>query len=256
MNCLVKKIVAEFIGTFVLVFIACGTAALTHGNVVATSLAFGLALIAMAYSIGRISGCHINPAVSLGLAIDKRITWKEFAVYVCAQIVGGVAAALLFFGLTKWCLNGTPFSLYQASGDASNYVPFYSTFKKVTAARVVTALCVETLLTFIFVYVILNVTSKKANLGNFAGLIIGLTLVVVHLVGISITGTSVNPARSIATAISTAAFDGGKEALKQLWIFIVAPLAGAALAACAYKFLNNDECNCSKCECENNKDAE
>lgn len=238
---MLKKLIAECLGTFVLVFVACGTAALTHGNVVATSLAFGLALIAMAYTVGRISGCHINPAVSFGLAINKRITWKEFALYVCAQIVGGLLAAFIFFGLTKWCLNDTPVKLYQAVGDGSNYAPFFGTFHKLNAARIVTALVTEIVLTFIFVYVILNVTSKKADLAKYAGLIIGLTLVAVHLVGIGITGTSVNPARSIATAFTTAAFDGGKDALKQLWIFIVGPMLGALVAGFAYMFLHSED---------------
>lgn len=238
---MLKKLIAECLGTFVLVFVACGTAALTHGNIVATSLAFGIALIAMAYTVGRVSGCHINPAVSLGLAINKKISWKDFALYVCAQIVGGLLAAIIFFGLTKWCLSGTGIKLYQVSGNASNFAPFYSTFGKLNAARIITALVVEIVLTFIFVYVILNVTSEKSNVKNIAGIIIGLTLVGVHLVGISITGTSVNPARSIATAVSTAIYGGGKEALKQVWMFIVGPMAGACLAGVFYKFFHNDE---------------
>lgn len=238
---MLKKLIAECLGTFVLVFVACGTAALTHGNVVATSLAFGIALIAMAYTVGRVSGCHINPAVSLGLAVNKKISWTEFALYVCAQIVGGLLAAIIFFGLTKWCLAGTGVDLYYVSGNASNFAPFYSAFGKLNAARIITALVVEIVLTFIFVYVILNVTSEKSDAKNIAGLIIGITLIGVHLVGISITGTSVNPARSIATAVSTAIYGGGKEALKQVWMFIVGPMAGAALAGVFYKFFHNDE---------------
>jgi aquaporin Z len=238
---MLKKLIAECLGTFVLVFVACGTAALTHGNVVATSLVFGIALIAMAYTVGLVSGCHINPAVSLGLAINKKISWTEFALYVCAQIVGGLLAAIIFFGLTKWCLAGTGVDLYYVSGNASNFAPFYSAFGKLNAARIITALVVEIVLTFIFVYVILNVTSEKSDAKNIAGLIIGITLIGVHLVGISITGTSVNPARSIATAVSTAIYGGGKEALKQVWMFIVGPMAGACLAGVFYKFFHNDE---------------
>jgi aquaporin Z len=241
MNSLVKKAIAECLGTFVLVFFAVGTAIISGGDLVATALAFGLVIVAMAYSIGKISGCHINPAVSIACLITKRMSLKEFLVYVCAQIVGGLLAAIIFFGLTKWCLAGTGVDLYYVSGNASNFAPFYSAFGKLNAARIITALVVEIVLTFIFVYVILNVTSEKSDAKNLAGLIIGITLIGVHLVGISITGTSVNPARSIATAVSTAIYGGGKEALKQVWMFIVGPMAGACLAGVFYKFFHNDE---------------
>lgn len=238
---MLKKMIAECIGTFVLVFVACGTAALTKGELVATSLAFGLALIAMAYSIGRISGCHINPAVSLGLAINKKITWTEFGCYVVAQLVGGILGGIVLFGILKAGLNGTGQELFYAYGNASNYAVGYSAAGKLGALRIIGTLCVEIILTFIFVYVILNVTSSKSDAKNLAGLLIGLTLVAVHLVGIGLTGTSVNPARSIGTALSSVIYGGDKEALKQVWMFIVAPLAGGALAGVCYMFLHKED---------------
>lgn len=235
---LVKKAIAEAIGTFVLVFCACGTAAWTGGSVTATSLAFGLTIVAMAYSIGRISGCHINPAVSLGCLVAKRMTVKEFLVYVCAQVVGGLVGAIALFGIAKMAgLN--------LAGDACNAIVggFGNGF---TVGGTIGAILAEIILTCIFVYVILNVTDNNATEGDeykkgtaqIAGILIGLTLTLVHLVGIGLTGTSVNPARSVATAIGTAIFNGNLDALKQVWIFIVAPLAGGALAAVIYALLH------------------
>ena len=232
MNNLLKKAIAECIGTFTLVFVACGVAALTGGNLVGTSLAFGLVIVAMAYSIGRISGCHINPAVSLGCLLAKRMELKEFLVYVCAQIVGGFLGGLAIFGFAKM-------ANLQLVGDACNYV-VNNAAEGVTAGTIFSALLVEIVLTFLFVYVILNVTDEKAKLGNLPGLLIGLTLTLVHLVGIPLTGTSVNPARSLATAINAAIFNGSTDALAQVWIFLLAPLMGAALAALAFKLLHKD----------------
>ncbi|MBO7390268.1 MAG: aquaporin [Clostridia bacterium] len=229
---LLKKAIAEFIGTFTLVFVACGVAAATGGSLVATSLAFGLTIVAMAYSVGRISGCHINPAVSLGCLITKRMSVKDFCVYVCAQILGGFVGAVLVFGLFKM---GDKALL----GDACNYAVGFA--GELTAGGVIGALITEIVLTCIFVYTILNVTDEKAGTGKIAGIVIGLTLTLVHLIGINLTGTSVNPARSIATAIAAAIYNGTTDALAQVWMFIVAPLAGAAVAAVLYKVLHTEK---------------
>ena len=236
---MLKKLFAEFIGTFVLVFAACGVAAMTGGAIqgiegystVATALAFGLVIVAMAYSIGRISGCHINPAVSLACALDGRMTWKEFFGYVVAQVLGGFVGGLALFGIVK---------MAGASRvvDACNYVVGGA----VTGGSVVASLLTEIILTCIFVYVILNVTDGKQDAaGKKAGLIIGLTLTLVHLIGIRLTGTSVNPARSLATAFNSLIFDGSAEALKQVWIFLVGPLAGGVLATVLYRVLHNEK---------------
>ena len=232
MNSLFKKAIAECFGTFVLVFVACGVALATGGNLVATSLAFGLVIVAMAFSIGRISGCHINPAVSLGCLLTKRMNVQEFLAYVCAQVVGAVLGAVLLFG----CFKMSGVELNFAFG-ASNY----AVGGDYSIGGVIAALIVEVVLTFIFVLVILNVTDKKADqsgVSKFAGIIIGLTLVLVHLIGINLTGTSVNPARSIGTAVANLIYGKGElKALAHVWMFIVGPLAGGALAAVAYNAL-------------------
>lgn len=230
MNILTKKALAEFIGTFVLVFVACGVAALTGGSLVATSLAFGLTIVAMAYSVGRVSGCHINPAVSLGCLLTKRMTVKDFCVYVIAQILGGFAGGVLFFGICK--MGGV-----NLLGNACNGVVGGT----VDVGGIIGTLLTEIVLTCIFVYAILNVTDEKAGTGKIAGIVIGLTLTLVHLVGIGLTGTSVNPARSIATAFADLIYNGATEALAQVWMFIVAPLIGAAVAAILYKALNTEK---------------
>ena len=232
MNNLFKKAIAECIGTFTLVFVACGVAALTGGNLVGTALAFGLVIVAMAYSIGRISGCHINPAVSLGLLIAKKMELKEFFVYVCAQIIGGFLGGLAIFGFAKM-------ANLTLLGDACNYV-VNNGKEGLTAGTIFSSIFVEIVLTFLFVYVILNVTDERAKLGNFPGLIIGFTLTLVHLVGIGLTGTSVNPARSLATAINAAIFNGNTAALEQVWIFLLAPLVGAVIAALVFKALHKE----------------
>ena len=230
---LLKKGVAECIGTFVLVFVACGVAGATGGSLVATSLAFGLTIVAMAYSLGRVSGCHINPAVSLGCLLTKRMSVKEFAVYVVAQIVGGFLGAVLVFGIFKMA-NVSP------QGDACNYAVGFAA-NGLTAGGIIGALITEIVLTCIFVYTILNVTDEKAGHGKLAGIVIGLALTLVHLIGINLTGTSVNPARSIATAFSALIYNGTTDALAQVWMFIAAPLVGAAVAALLYKTLNGEK---------------
>ncbi|MCL2352788.1 MAG: MIP family channel protein [Firmicutes bacterium] len=210
----VKKYCAEAIGTAVLVFMGCGAAVFlgadASGGHLAVALAFGLSIVAMAYVIGSISGCHINPAVSLAMFMDKRLSLKDFIGYVVAQIVGGVVGAALL----KWIAWFAGFDKTGALGSNG-----------VSVVGVGGALVVEIVLTFIFVLVILAVTSDPAK-GGLAGIVIGLTLTFVHIVGIPLTGTSVNPARSIGPAL----FAGG-DALKSLWVFILAPLVGAAIAA-------------------------
>ena len=230
-----KKLLAECIGTFVLVFAACGVAALTGGSLVATAMTFGLVIVAMAYSIGRVSGCHINPAVSLGCAIAGRMSWIEFLGYVCAQVVGGFVGGVAIFGIVKM-------AGINRAGDACNAV----IGGDVTAGAVIGALLAEIILTCLFVYVILNVTDENAGTSKKAGVVIGFTLTLVHLIGIPLTGTSVNPARSLATALNAWIFDGTTTALAQVWIFIVAPLAGAALAALLYAFLNKEKAAANK----------
>ena len=233
MNILCKKAIAEFIGTFVLVFVACGVAGATGGSLVATSLAFGLTIVAMAYSVGRVSGCHINPAVSLGCLLTKRMSVKEFIVYVISQILGGFAGAVLVFGIFKM-------ADVSPMGDACNYAVGFGA-NGLTTGGVIGALITEIVLTCIFVYAILNVTDNKAGTGIIAGIVIGLTLTLVHLIGINLTGTSVNPARSIATALSALIYNGTTDALAQVWMFIVAPLIGAVVAACLYKAINTEK---------------
>lgn len=230
MNDLMKKAIAECVGTFVLVFVACGVAAATGGSLVATSLAFGLTIVAMAYSIGRVSGCHVNPAVSLGCLLTKRMSVKEFIVYVISQIIGGLLGAILVFGIFKM-------GNVTVLGDACNY----ALGGDLTAGGIIGAIITEVVLTGIFVYVILNVTDEKADSGKIAGIVIGLTLTLVHLIGINLTGTSVNPARSIATAFSALIYNGTAEALTHVWIFIVAPFIGAIVAALLYKLLNSQK---------------
>ena len=229
MKNLLNKLIAECIGTFVLVFAACGVAALTGGSLVETAMTFGLVIVAMAYSIGRVSGCHINPAVSLGCALAGRMSWGEFLYYVCAQIVGGFLGGLAIFGIVK--MAGV-----NRLGDACNYV-----IGDLDAGGIIASLLTEIILTCVFVYVILNVTDEKAGTSKKAGVVIGFTLTLVHLIGIPLTGTSVNPARSLATALNALIFDGTTDALAQVWMFIVAPLAGAALAALLYKLLNAEK---------------
>ncbi len=229
-----KKYIAECIGTCVLVLLGCGTAMLVGcdakngGGYILTALAFGLVIVGMAYSVGNISGCHINPAVSLGVLINGGMTVNDFIGYVVAQCVGALAGSGLL---------GLIFSLGnvkdQTGGFGSNGLANVDN-------NPVAGLIVEILLTFIFVFTILGVTSKKAGHGSFGGLIIGLTLTLVHIFGIGLTGTSVNPARSIGPAI-IAAIDGNTDPIACVWVFIVGPLLGAAAAACAYKFLASED---------------
>ena len=213
-----KKYIAETIGTFILVFMGCGSAMVlgcdVAGGHLAVALAFGLAIVATAYVIGNVSGCHINPAVSLAMLISKKLKASEFVGYVVAQMIGAIVAA----GLLKML---TDFGITDLTGAlGSNGV--------VNAGGIGGALIIEVILTFIFIFTILGVTSSVDN-GRVAGIVIGLTLVFVHIVGIPLTGTSVNPARSIGPALLA-----GGEALSNVWVFILAPLVGAVLAAVTF----------------------
>ena len=218
-----KKYIAEFIGTAVLVLFGTGIAVVSGGNLVATSLAFGLAIVAEAYVIGNISGCHVNPAVSLSQLILKKMDTKDFICYVIAQVLGALAGTAILYLVLKNTNIGV------ASLGANGYGSLST-----TNITLFGALITECVLTFVFIYTIIGVTSDETKSG-VAGIVIGLTLAFVHLLGINLTGTSVNPARSLAPAI----FLGGK-ALAQVWVFIVAPLVGATLAAIVYKYLNEE----------------
>ena len=227
-----KKYVAECIGTATLVVLGCGTAMLvgcdaaSGSGYLLTALAFGLTIVAMAYSIGNISGCHINPAVSLGVLLTGGMEIKEFVCYVISQCVGALAGA------------GILALIFGTGGVEDKTGGFGSNGLAGVNGSPIAGLIVEIVLTFIFVIAILGVTSKKANHGSFGGLVIGLTLVVVHILGIGLTGTSVNPARSFGPAF-VAAFTGNTAPIAALWVFIVGPLVGAALAACVYKALED-----------------
>ena len=217
-----KKYFAEFLGTLVLVLFGTGVAVVTNGNVLITALAFGLAIVAMAYSIGSISGCHVNPAVSLAMYLNKKISLKEFGFYALAQFIGAICGSTILYLI----LYNSDLGVLALGANGYGALSGYN-------ITLFGAMVVEVVLTFVFVYVILGVTSDESK-SNVAGIVIGLTLAFVHLLGITLTGTSVNPARSLAPAI----FLGG-EALKQVWVFIVFPLVGAALAAFTFKYLNS-----------------
>jgi len=221
-----KKYIAEMIGTMVLVLLGCGSAIFAGdaGGVVGSGVgtlgvafAFGLAVIAMAYAIGGISGCHINPAITLGVLLSGRMSGKDAGLYMVFQVIGAIIGSAVLFALVSTGSHAGP----TATG-ANGYAE----------CGMWQAFIAEAVFTFIFVLVVLGATDSKKGAGAFAGLAIGLTLFLIHIVCIPITGTSVNPARSIAPAI----FEGGK-ALSQLWLFIVAPFVGAALSAVTWKFL-------------------
>ena len=225
-----KKYLAEFIGTMVLVLIGCGTVmavgcdpSLGSGYIL-TAFAFGLGLLTMAYSIGNISGCHINPAVSIAMLASGKMSWKEFGCYVVSQVLGALAGA----GLLALIFNGA--GIMDATGGyGANGLGGVN-------GNAWIGLLVEILLTFVFVISILGVTSEKAKHGHVAGIVIAFSLVAVHILGIGLTGTSVNPARSIGPAL-VAAFSGNGAPMGVVWVFIVGPLIGGLLAAYTYKAL-------------------
>jgi aquaporin Z len=212
-----RKYLAEFIGTLVLVLFACGTAcqvgcsASAGTGYLLTALAFGLVIVAMAYSIGNVSGCHVNPAVSIAMLVSGRMSVKDFIGYVIAQFAGAIAGAAILMSLIGMKGNLGANALYEGQVGAS--------------------FAIEAILTFVFALTILGVTSKKGYTA-VAGLVIGLTLTLIHIFGISFTGTSVNPARSFGPAL----FVGG-ESLANVWVFLVAPLVGGVIAAVVYKIL-------------------
>lgn len=222
-----KKYLAEMLGTMVLVIMGCGSAIFTGdvaGSVgsgtgtLGVAMAFGLAVVAMAYAIGGISGCHINPAITLGVFLSGRMKGKEAGMYMLFQVIGAIiGSAILFALISTGSHNGPTSTGANSFGDGMMLQAFIA----------------ETVFTFIFVLVVLGSTDGEKGAGNLAGLAIGLSLVLVHIVCIPITGTSVNPARSIGPAL----FQGG-EALSQLWLFIVAPFLGAALSTGAWKMLS------------------
>lgn len=221
-----KKYVCEFVGTLMLVLLGCGSAVLAGKSigVVGIALAFGLAIVAIAYSVGRISGGHVNPAVSLAMFINKKMDVKDFCGYVVAQILGAFAGS----GLLALIVSMT--KLQNAGLGANGFGDLSG-----VGLTLVGALIVEVIATFIFVLVILGVTHND-KYSSKAGIVIGLVLTLIHIVTIVLTGTSVNPARSLAPAVLT-----GGEALSQVWVFILAPLVGGALAAFAWKFISKDE---------------
>ena len=223
-----KKYFAELFGTFVLTFLGCGAAVSLNcgvdtASVVGTAFAFGLAVVAMAYTIGGISGCHINPAITLGVFLSGRMNGKDAGMYMLFQVIGAIIAAALLALLVS-----TDPGLARGTATGANAC---------SSENVVNGLLAEIILTFIFVMVVLGATAKtNGATNNFAGLAIGLSLILIHLVGINYTGTSVNPARSIGPAL----FQGG-QALEQLWVFIVGPLVGGALAAGCWKLIDTEE---------------
>lgn len=225
-----KKYIAELIGTAALVTIGCGTAMLvgcdasSGSGYVLTAFAFGLVIVAMAYSIGNISGCHINPAVSLGCLLAGRMEAVDFFPYVIAQCIGSFVGTLI---LAVIFLIGDVQDMTGSFG-ANGLVGVGGSF--------IAGLVVEIILTFIFVLTVLGATDSKYKNGRLAGLVIGFALVLVHILGIGLTGTSVNPARSIAPAVF-AAFTGNFGPIISLWVFVVGPFVGAVLAAICYNFL-------------------
>ncbi len=225
-----KRYVSELIGTMVLVLFGCGSAAIA-GSVLGNlgiAMAFGLSIVAMAYAIGDISGCHINPAVSIGMWIDGRMEAKDLILYIIFQCIGAIIGAALLAVL----INSAP-SLggYMATGLGQNGFGAASS----VGINLTGALITEIILTFVFVFTVLGVTRSEKT-GVVAGIVIGLTLAFVHILGIPLTGTSVNPARSLGPAL----FMGGV-ALQQVWVFIVAPIVGAIIAGLAHKGLYDGE---------------
>lgn len=229
-----KKYAAEFIGTMVLVILGCGTAMLVGCDAqngcgyILTALAFGLTIVGMAYCVGNISGCHINPAVSLGVLISGKMTLTDFIGYVIAQCAGafagsGILAAIFTLGEVEDKTGG-----FGTNGLGQ------------VADNALAGLLVEVVLTFIFVLTIIGVTSKKGGHGSFGGIVIGFTLTLVHILGIGLTGTSVNPARSLGPAI-VAYIDNNPDPLGCIGVFIAGPLIGAALAAVTYRLLAGED---------------
>ena len=240
-----NRYVAELVGTFVLVFASCGSAVLAGDKIgfLGVSLAFGLSLLAMVYAIGPISGCHINPAVTVGILLSKKMNARHAPGYIAAQILGAVVASALLLLIVKGAPGGYDPSVagFAANGYGEHSPGHYN---------LLSAFLVEIVLTFFLVFTVLGATDIKAPVG-FAGIAIGLVLTLIHLVGIPVTNTSVNPARSIGPAI----FVGGW-ALSQLWLFIIAPLIGAAVASAVYTATHNPAAVISAKEAERALESE
>ena len=233
-----KKYLAEMVGTMVLVLMGCGAAVFNGGcgttaQVLTVAFAFGLSVVAMAYAIGGISGCHINPAITLGVYLSGRMSGKDAGMYMLFQVIGAfIGSALLYIivntiDVTSFVTNGGAIATTTGSNACG------------AGVSPLGGLIAEIIFTMVFVLVVLGTTDSKKGAGNFAGLAIGLSLVLVHIACIPITGTSVNPARSISPAV----FDligGSSTAISQLWIFIVGPLVGGALAAGIWKWIGSD----------------
>jgi aquaporin Z len=228
---LAKRACAEFIGTFWLVFGGCGSAVLSAAfpqlgiGFLGVALAFGLTVLTMAYAIGHISGCHLNPAVSIGLAVGKRFPASELPAYIIAQVIGGIVAAGVLFVIASGNAGFELSGGFAANGYADHSPGGYS---------LVACLVAELVLTFMFLMIILGATDKRAPQG-FAPIAIGLGLTLIHLIGIPVTNLSVNPARSTGPAV----FAGGW-AIQQLWLFWIAPIVGAVLAGFAYEFISRE----------------
>ncbi len=243
-----RKFAAELFGTFVLTFFGCSAAVLSNGlglGMLGVALAFGLSIVAMAYVIGDVSGCHINPAVTLGCFLTKRIDLKQLIGYWIAQFIGGIlAAGLLAFIISNLGILQVQGADFHRIGLGANS---FGNLQQPLQITMLGAFVIETLLTAVFVYTVLGVTNYT-EYDAVAGIVIGLTLAFVHIVGIPFTGTSVNPARSFGPALIL-----GGEVLKQVWLFIAAPLCGAVIAALLYRLINGleDECSCGcGCGCE------
>ncbi|MEG2242997.1 MAG: MIP family channel protein [Muribaculaceae bacterium] len=224
-----KKFLAEMVGTMVLVLLGCGAAVFNGGAtsvqaVLTIAFAFGLSVVAMAYTIGSISGCHINPAITLGVWLSGRMKGSEAAIYMVAQVIGAIIGSAIIFAIIHTAVPDT-IAMGATQTGANGFAE----------GNLYPAFIAETVFTFIFVLVVLGSTSATSGTPKFAGLAIGLSLVLIHIVCIPLTGTSVNPARSIAPAL----FEG-VAALSQLWVFIVAPFLGAALAAALWKGLEKE----------------
>jgi aquaporin Z len=217
-----NRLAAEAIGTAWLVIGGCGTALLTHGqsdSYVCVALAFGLTVMTMAYAIGHVSGCHLNPAVTVGLAVAKKFEWKDAGPYIAAQVVGGFLGCAILYVVMKSHFDNFTSSDHFAANDYKHVVEAFVT---------------EVAMTFFFLFIILGATSERAPKG-FAPIAIGLGLTLIHLISMKVTGTSVNPARSIGPAV----FSGG-DALTHLWLFVIAPVVGGGLAGVIHPMVTKD----------------
>jgi aquaporin Z len=227
-----KRLGAEFLGTFWLVLGGCGSAVLAAKfpeigiGLVGVSIAFGLTVLTMAYAIGHISGCHLNPAVTIGLTVSGRFKVTEVLPYIIVQVIGAIAAAALLYFIASGAPDFDPATRLGANGYGAHSPGSYT---------LVSGLVTEVVMTFMFLIIILGATDRRAPAG-FAPIAIGLGLTLIHLISIPVTATSVNPARSTGPAVIV-----GGEALKQLWLFWVAPIAGAIIAGLVYRWLGNEE---------------